>query len=145
MAELVEVAAFTNVHEALLAKSVLEAAGIDATLANEHLVSMTWTYSNVVGGVKVLVPGDQWEEAVLILESDASVVERESTDEPDAPAEGLGDTCQRCGSREFESRLPGKRLAIFSWLVIGVPLGSPVRRRVCRHCGAPAVEADASP
>lgn len=49
---LVVAAAFTNVHEAHLARSVLEAAGIEATIADEHLVSMTWTYSNAVGGVK---------------------------------------------------------------------------------------------
>jgi len=49
---LVVAAAFTSVHEAHLAMSVLEAAGIETAIADEHLVSMTWTYSNAVGGVK---------------------------------------------------------------------------------------------
>ena len=40
--------AFTSVHEAHLARSVLEAAGIRATLADEPLVSKSWTYSNAV-------------------------------------------------------------------------------------------------
>jgi len=46
--KLVVAGVFTSVHEALFAKSVLEAAGIEVTLADEHVVSMTWTYSNGV-------------------------------------------------------------------------------------------------
>jgi hypothetical protein len=56
-------------------------------------------------------------------------------DEPDSAE---SDTCARCGSRQFESRFPGKRFAILSWLLIGFPLASPVRRWYCRNCGAPA-------
>lgn len=54
--------------------------------------------------------------------------------------QGGSETCHRCGSREFESRLPGKRFAILSWLLIGFPLASPVRKRFCRKCGAPAAD-----
>ena len=74
---LVVAATFTSVHEAQLAKTVLEAAGIDAVLDNEHLVSMNWTYSNAVGGVKVLVPGDRLEEARSLLESEAMVIDEQ--------------------------------------------------------------------
>jgi Putative prokaryotic signal transducing protein len=131
-------AAFTSVHEAHLARSVLEAAGIETTIADEHLVSMTWTYSNAVGGVKVLVPDDRLEEARSLLESNAiTAVVSPTADLGDEADDGGSDECQRCGSREFESRLPGKRFAILSWLVFGVPLGSPLRRRYCRKCGEP--------
>lgn len=138
---LVVAGVFTSVHEALFAKSVLEAAGIEVTLADEHVVSMTWTYSNAVGGVKVLVPEDQFDEARSVLEEDAVALEGETADSTPGAADAVsGDTCARCGSNDFESRLPAKRLAILSWLTIGVPLGSPLRRRYCRQCGAPAKE-----
>jgi hypothetical protein len=135
---LVVAAAFTSVHEAHLAMSVLDAAGIEARTADEHLVSMTWTYSNAVGGVKVLVPADRLEEARSLLESGA-IVDLPPPGGPDDEPDNAGiETCPRCGSREFESRLPGKRFAILSWLLLGFPLASPVRRRYCRRCGAPA-------
>jgi hypothetical protein len=134
---LVVAAAFTSVHEAHLARSVLEAAGIDATIADEHLVSMTWTYSNAVGGVKVMVPEYRLEEARSVLASGAIV----DLPPPIAGDDG-SDSCARCGSREFESRLPGKRLAILSWLLFGFPLASPVRRRYCRKCGEPATHGE---
>jgi hypothetical protein len=114
----------------------LEGAGIEATLADEHLVSMNWAYSNAVGGVKVLVPDDQLEEAKALLASGAVVLDAPSAENK---ATGTGpDTCRRCGGREFESRLSGRRFAIWSWLAFGAPLGSPHRQRFCRHCGAPA-------
>ena len=47
--EFVVIAAFTNVHEAHMARSVLEGAGIDVMVQDEHLISMAWTYSNAVG------------------------------------------------------------------------------------------------
>lgn len=68
---LVVVRSFTHVHEAHLAKSVLEASGIQAFIGNEHLVSMAWTYSNAIGGVTVAVPEDRAAEADQILRSSA--------------------------------------------------------------------------
>ena len=65
--EWVTIAAFTSVHEAHLAHSVLEAAGFDVTIADEHLVSMDWFLSNAIGGVKVLVREDRAEEAKALL------------------------------------------------------------------------------
>jgi hypothetical protein len=127
-AELTVARTFTNVHDALLAKSVIEAAGIDVALADEHLVSMNWMYSTAVGGVKALVPADRLEEAQSLLDTTA-VVEEETA---------IADRCPQCGSDEFESIPPTTPLLVFSWLFIGVPLGWPVRRRVCRQCRLPA-------
>jgi hypothetical protein len=105
---------------------------------------MTWTYSNAIGGVKVLVPADRLEEAKSLLESGA-IVDLPPASGPDGETDtGGSDTCPRCGSREFESRLPGKRFAILSWLLIGVPLASPWRRRYCRKCGEPVSDRSAS-
>jgi hypothetical protein len=128
---------FTNVHDAHLAKSVMEAAGIDVMLADEHIVSMNWIYSNAVGGVKALVPEDQSDEAKSVLETIA-IVESPSPPVAESGAErDVTDGCSRCGSDACESSLAAKPLVIFSWLFIGVPLGWPFRRRNCRECGLP--------
>ncbi len=124
---------FTSVHEAHLAKSVLEAAGIEVALADEHVVSMNWTYSNAVGGVKALVPAHRLDEAQSLLDTGA-VIE----DPQDGPADSVADGCSQCGHSECESIGPASPLMILSWLLIGVPLGWPLRRRVCRRCGEPA-------
>lgn len=72
---LVVVAAFTNVHEAHLAQSMLEAAGFEVMIADEHVVSMDWMLSNAIGGVKVLVPEDRLEEAKALLASNVMSVD----------------------------------------------------------------------
>jgi hypothetical protein len=84
---MVVVSAFTSVHEAHLAQSVLQAAGIEATVADEHLVSMYWLYSNAIGGVKVLVPEAQAQDARDVLASCIDPLEApiagELDDQPD--------------------------------------------------------------
>jgi len=85
---LVVVGAFTSAHEAHLARSVLQAAGLDATIAGEHLVSMYWLYSNAIGGVKVLVPEAQVEAAREVLASSVEDVETPLANEPDHELDG---------------------------------------------------------
>jgi hypothetical protein len=40
---------------------------------DEHIVSMMWLYSNVVGGVKALVPDERSEEAESLLTTHAGM------------------------------------------------------------------------
>jgi hypothetical protein len=57
--QLVTVASFRDLHEALLAKGSLDSAGITCFLANENIVRLDWLYANAVGGIKLRVPGAQ--------------------------------------------------------------------------------------
>jgi hypothetical protein len=45
-----------DLTEASIAKSVVEYAGIDCILADHNMVRLDWFYSNLVGGIKLLVP-----------------------------------------------------------------------------------------
>jgi hypothetical protein len=123
---------FTNVHEAHLAKSVLEAAGIEVAPADEHVVSVNWLYSNLVGGVKAIVPEDRAEEARSVLDM-AAVADRPMEN---IPASADADSCPQCGSDEYDSIVRAKGLVILSWFLLGFPIGWPRRRRVCRRCGS---------
>ena len=83
----VVVKTFTNVHEAHFARSVLTAGGIDTIVADEHVVSMDWFLSNAVGGVKLLVPAGQLDEARAILATEAAVADDQILLTEDPPPE----------------------------------------------------------
>src|SRR5258706_5044344 len=53
---------FTGVGEAEAAAAALYAFGLDVCLADDEMVGLYWTYSNGVGGVKVMV---WWEDLDL--------------------------------------------------------------------------------
>lgn len=76
----VVVEAYTSVHHAHLAKSVLDGAGIECEIADEHVVSMDWMLSNAVGGVKLLVSADRLDEAQALLKTAATIPPEDAND-----------------------------------------------------------------
>src|SRR6266852_6116195 len=54
--------------EALPAKSMLDSAGIESFLGDENLVRLDWFYSNLVGGIKLMVREEDAETASAVLE-----------------------------------------------------------------------------
>ncbi|MGE0407213.1 MAG: DUF2007 domain-containing protein, partial [Candidatus Korobacteraceae bacterium] len=66
--KLLTVASFRDTPNALLAKGMLEGAGIECFLTDENLVRMDWFVSNAIGGIKLQVPEEQAEDAASILE-----------------------------------------------------------------------------
>lgn len=132
---LVVVRTFSQPHEAHLACSALHAAGIQATLADDHIVAANWLYSNAVGGVKVLVPVEDVAAAQAVLAIPAEV-------DAGAAAAGSGTapvakvaTCPRCGSHNVKTVTPGRRLLFLSWLLVGIPVLPVLRRIKCGDCG----------
>jgi hypothetical protein len=65
--KLVTVATFDEGAKARLAQNVLQAAGIQCTIADESIVAMDWLLSTAVGGVKVQVRDEDAERAVAAL------------------------------------------------------------------------------
>jgi hypothetical protein len=65
--ELVTIATFQSPVEASIAKSCLEAEGMDAFLADEAAVAMNWDLTNALGGIKLQVRMRQSEQAAAIL------------------------------------------------------------------------------
>jgi hypothetical protein len=54
--------------EAMIAKSMLDSAGIECFLGDENLVRLDWFYSNLVGGIKLMVREEDAETARKLLE-----------------------------------------------------------------------------
>jgi len=115
--ELVIAWRLSTVGEAEGARSALDAAGIDVALADDEIVGLDWLYSNAVGGVKVLVRDEDWEESTEILSTAA--VEVAVDDAGDAAAEEIEETigCPACGSSEV-ARIPRLRLFFFFALAV---------------------------
>jgi hypothetical protein len=64
---------FRDLPEALLAKGKLDSAGIECFLADDNMVRMDWFISNLLGGVKLLVDGEQFAEASRLLNEDSAL------------------------------------------------------------------------
>lgn len=63
---------FRDMPEALLAKGKLESAGVECFLGDENMVRLDWFYSNLVGGVKLMVDAEQFAEASRVLNEPVS-------------------------------------------------------------------------
>lgn len=69
------------VHEAEFFKSVLDAAGIEALIPDEHMLTVQSLYITALGGVRLMVRPEDLERAAEVLDSAA---------EP-APPDGSGE------------------------------------------------------
>ena len=68
----VEAASCAWLHEAVFVRSVLDAAGIAATIPNEQTLGVQPLYGNLLGGVRVLVRHRDLDRAREVLASPAS-------------------------------------------------------------------------
>ena len=56
-------------HEAEFVKSLLESEGLDVQIPDEYAVGVNPGYTNMLGGVRVMVHADQLQRANEVLES----------------------------------------------------------------------------
>jgi Putative prokaryotic signal transducing protein len=63
----VQVGRFRDLPDVLVAKSVLESAGINCQVLDENTVRMDWMWSNLLGGYKLCVLETDREAATQIL------------------------------------------------------------------------------
>jgi hypothetical protein len=64
---LVTVRKFGDLHEALLAKGLFDAAGINCFLVDDNMVRLDWLISNILGGVKLAVREEDLVAATELL------------------------------------------------------------------------------
>lgn len=69
--DLLTIRQFRDLPEALLAKSVLDSAGIDCFLGDDNLIRMDWLWSNLLGGIKLRVRQEDALVASRLLEGEA--------------------------------------------------------------------------
>jgi hypothetical protein len=75
---------FLTVQEAVMAKSILDSAGVESFLADENVISMNWLWSNALGGVKLQARKTDVAVASELLEQELS--EAAASADPDETA-----------------------------------------------------------
>lgn len=120
---------FRDLPEALLAKGSLDSAEIDCVLVDDNVVRLDWFWSNLMGGVKLLVDPGNAEAADEILKQPIP----EHLD-----VLGVGDyeqpRCPKCGSLDINFR----EIDPTSYVAMAVSLPIPFHRRAwrCHACHA---------
>ena len=114
---------------ALTDQMILEAAGIESCLYDENVIRLDWLWSNLLGGVKLVVRQSDFEDADQLLNHKA--VEKYTV-------EGVGDyqqeRCPRCGSDDVVCDELLKRIA-GAGLLLGVPIAMTQKGWNCHACG----------
>jgi hypothetical protein len=126
---LVVIAEFGETHEAHLAKGRLEAEGVMARVAGEHLASLNAMFSDTDGLIRLEVAPQDVERAVEILEQDHSgtISDEDVGVAPQPPATTV---CPRCGSASVVEDEPRRGS------IIGIILAAlRGRRKQCFTCG----------
>jgi hypothetical protein len=128
----VTVAAYSTPWEAQLVRARLEAAGIEASLADEHTIRLAWMFSYAMGGVKLQVRPEDLAAAEEALARAEPLPEIYLVEEGERIAVHR---CPACRSPELVYRRWSLGAFVGSWLLLGFPLPVLRRRWSCRACG----------
>ena len=133
-AALFTVATFDTVAEALVVQALLDADGIDVTMLNAGLIGLDWSFSQALGGIRLVVRQPQAERAAVLLRAyrDNALTAVDETGAP-PPVE----RCERCGSDDIVIHAPRRRSALLVAFTLIFDVMFPVRSslRSCRACG----------
>lgn len=113
-------------------RMVLEEAGLDCWMADEHMTGMHFQLGIAVGGVKVFVRRRELQTAREILQAVPAAVAA------DPQGESTQDTqaCPRCGAPTVPSAPVTQRVETLSmFLVFGVPFAQKRTPYACEACG----------
>lgn len=136
---LVTVASYTYPLEAHLARTKLESEGIEAFVADEHMVQANWLYSLAIGGVRLQVKESGAELALSILNSNTE----STSEELSTSTYAVNEHCPKCNSTYIQYKTFSQRFVFLFWLLStlifgntgGLTLPFLKRKWKCHHCG----------
>ena len=132
----VRIISFAYPHEAHMAKSLLEASGIEVIVIDEMTIQVYNFYSNAIGGVKLYVESSNVEEALLLLESGGYIVKEwsKAKDKIEFFSEEYKDLCPYCNSHNVvKKKMPGY-IFVLSILLLSFPLPFLKGAYYCYDC-----------
>lgn len=127
---MVTVGAYTSPWEAQLARTCLEAEGIDSVVTDEHLARI-WCAATV-GGIKLRVREEDAFHAFELLRNLRPIPEIYLVTEADLP---LPQRCPSCKSDNLSLERWSVLGLLGAWLLFGLAIPVPRRRWNCRGCG----------
>lgn len=146
MNELITIASYSQTYEAHIARSFLESHGVEGFIADEHLVSANWLYSNAIGGVRLQVRTRDVKAAQALLASHERALAEDSLDidwgevDPSWSDEVREESdsvysCPQCRCSDVYYEAFSRRLIFLSILLLGIPLPFLSRTWICDRCG----------
>jgi hypothetical protein len=120
---------FRDLPEALLAKGLLESAGLTCFLADDNIVRMDWFISNFVGGIKLQVrPEDESTALDVLAQPIPDEFDFQGAEKYEQPR------CPKCYSLDIAYEDINKPIAYTS-AYLGVPLPLKQNSWKCHTCG----------
>lgn len=129
---------FGNLQEALLAKSILDSAGVRCFLADENMARLDSFMSTVVGGIKLWVDAEEAESARALLE--AEIPGDFAVEKASEPAKPRCPMCESAGV-SFEAL---NKSATYGGFVAKLLFPWKRRRWKCDSCGNEWQERDSA-
>jgi len=130
MGDFVTIAAFDDYVTANFELQKLEAMGMTCYLADENTVTMQWTLSNAMGGIKLRVLESDVEKARQILNEKPEELTADHT------IEDSDLKCPNCGSNNTVEEKYSKSVFVASLLILGFPISvNPIKSCRCFYCG----------
>ena len=129
--KLVTLCRYRDLSEAIVARTLLESAGIYVFLRDENLVRLDWQVSNFIGGIRLQVEDkDEAAATELLRQSIPGVIPFDDEEDFVQPQ------CPKCGSTDitFEGASRGAALASVSVFALPLPLGRETW--LCNACEA---------
>jgi len=137
--ELVTIRRYRDLSEALVARAVVESAGIYCFLKDENLVRLDWQVSNFIGGIRLQVAAEDAEAAQAIL---SQPIPNEISI-PDQPG-FIQPRCPRCTSTDITWERQGRKAALASLYLFSLPIPRGSESWHCNSCDLRWVEDDDS-
>ncbi len=119
---------YRDMTDALTDRMVLEGAGIECYLFNENMVRLDWLWSNLLGGVKLVVREKDVEESQRLLEQNVS-----ETFDLGGAGQYEQPRCPKCGSMDVSFEGLMKRVA-GAGLFLGLPINVKMTGWNCNSC-----------
>lgn len=136
---LITVRRYRDLSEAIVARSLLESAGIVVYLRDENLIRLDWQISNFIGGLRLQVE-DKDESAALELLAQPVPEEIHFS----ALAGYEQPRCPVCDSLDITFEGPGRGAALASLYLLAIPLAPGPETWLCATCGARWQDPDTS-
>ena len=128
--KLVTVRRYRDLSEAIVARSVIEGAGMFCFLQNENMVRLDWQLSNFIGGIRLQVAECDAAAAEEILSAPVPAsIQMEG--EPDY----IQPRCPRCDSLDINFEGAGRGAALAALYLFALPAPMGEKRWMCNHCG----------
>ena len=128
--KLVTVRRYRDLSEAIVARSVIEGAGLYCFLQNENMVRLDWQLSNFIGGIRLQVAESDATAAEEILSAPVP-----SSIEMEGDPDNIQPRCPRCDSLDISFEGAGRGAALTALYLFALPAPMGEKRWMCNHCG----------